>query len=254
MFRVHSSSGLNPGRELFRFDEKTQGIMRNYLDLRYRLLPYLYSVAWLVTSNGSTFMHPLVMDFPNDPQVLDIGDQYLFGPAIMVTPITAPGTTTRPVYLPAAASPWFNFWTGETSPAGQRVEVAAGVETLPLFVRPGSIIPLGPMLQYSSEKPADPIELRIYRGADATFTLYEDQGDNYDYEKGVFATIPIAWHNTTHTLEIGKRRGEFPGMLKTRTFNLVWVSANHGAGVSATENPDATVHYDGRPLKVTGPK
>ena len=254
MFRVHSSSGLNPGRELFRFDEKTQGIMRNYLDLRYRLLPYLYSVAWLVTSNGSTFMHPLVMDFPNDPQVLDIGDQYLFGPAIMVTPVTSAGATTRSVYLPAAASPWFNFWTGETSPAGQRVEVAAGVETLPLFVRPGSIIPLGPMLQYSSEKPADPIELRIYRGADATFTLYEDQGDNYDYEKGVFATIPIAWHNTTHTLEIGKRRGEFPGMLKTRTFNLVWVSANHGAGVSATENPDATVHYDGRPLKVTGPK
>ena len=254
MFRVHSSSGLNPGRELFRFDEKTQGIMRNYLDLRYRLLPYLYSVAWQVTSNGSTFMRPLVMDFPNDPQVLDIGDQYLFGPAIMVTPVTSAGATTRPVYLPAAASPWFNFWTGETSAAGQRVEAAAGVETLPLYIRPGSIIPLGPLLQYSNEKPADPIELRIYRGANATFTLYEDQGDNYDYEKGVFATIPIAWHDTTHTLEIGKRRGEFPGMLKSRTFNLVWVSANHGAGVAATKNPDATVHYDGRAMRVTGPK
>jgi len=254
MFRVHSSSGLNPGRELFRFDEKTQGNMRNYLDLRYRLLPYLYSVAWQVTSSGATFMRPLVMDFPNDPQVLDIGDQYLFGPAIMVTPVTSAGATTRPVYLPAAASPWFNFWTGETSAPGQRVEAAAGVETLPLYIRPGSIIPLGPLLQYSSEKPADPIELRIYRGANATFTLYEDQGDNYDYEKGVFATIPIAWHDTTHTLEIGKRRGEFPGMLKSRTFNIVWVSANHGAGVAATENLDATVHYDGRAMRVTGPK
>ena len=110
------------------------------------------------------------------------------------------------------------------------------------------------MLQYSSEKPADPIELRVYRGANTTFTLYEDQGDNYDYEKGVFATIPIAWNDATHTLEIGKRRGEFPGMLKKRTFEIVWVSANHGAGVAATENPDATVHYDGRAMKVTGPK
>jgi len=254
MFRVHSSSGLNTGREFFRFDEKTQGIMRNYLDLRYRLLPYLYSVAWQVTSSGSTFMRPLVMDFPKDPQVLNIGDQYLFGPAIMVTPITDPGTTTRSVYLPAAPAPWFNFWTAETSPAGQRVDAAAGVETLPLFVRPGSIIPMGPFIQYSSEKPADPIELRIYRGADGKFTLYEDEHDTYNYEKGSYATIPITWNDAKQTLEIGKRTGEFPGMIKERTFNIVWVSANHGAGVGLVANPDATVHYDGRAVKVTGPK
>ena len=253
MFRVHSSSGLNPGREFYRFDEKTQGILRSYLDLRYRLLPYLYSVAWQVTSSGSTFMRPLIMDFPGDPQVLGIGDQYLFGPAIMVTPITSAGTTTRSVYLPAGGAPWYDFWTGETSPAGQHVEAAAGVETLPLFVRPGSIIPMGPLVQYSNEKPADPIELRIYRGADGKLTLYEDEGDSYNYEKGKYATIPISWNDAKQTLEIGKHSGEFPGMLKERIFNVVRVSANHGAGIPSTDKPDAVIHYKGKSVAVKVP-
>ena len=169
----------------------------------------------------------------------------------MVTPVTTAEAATRSVYLPAGSAPWYNFWTGETSPAGQRVEAAAPVETLPLFVRPGSIIPMGPFIQYSSEKPADPIELRIYRGADGRFTLYEDKGDNYNYEKGKYATIPISWNEAKHTLEIGKRTGEFPGMLKERTFNIVWVSENHGAGVPITEKPDAVVHYNGKPVKVS---
>jgi len=250
MFRVHGSYGLRPGKEIWRFDDKTQGILRNYLDLRYRLLPYLYSVAWQVTTNGSTFMRPLVMDFPKDPQVLGIGDQYLFGSAIMVTPVTTAGAATRSVYMPAGSAPWFNFWTGAAAPAGQRLETPAPVETLPLFVRPGSIIPMGPFLQYSSEKPADPIELRVYRGADASFTIYEDQGDTYNYEKGQFATIPISWNEARHTLEIGKRAGKFPGMVKERTFNVVWVSENHGAGVPVTDKPDAVVHYTGSAVKV----
>jgi len=253
MFRVHGSYGLNPGKEFWRFPENTQQVLRTYLDLRYRLLPYLYSTAWQVTSDGATFMRPLVMDFPNDPKVLDIGNQYLFGPAIMVTPVTTAGATTQSVYLPAAAAPWYNFWTGATSPAGQSVDAAAPVETVPLFVKPGSIIPMGPFLQYSSEKPADPIELRIYRGADGQFTLYEDEGDTYNYEKGKYATIPISWNEARHTLEIGKRKGEFPGMLKERTFNIVWVSENHGAGVSITEKPDAVVHYNGKAIKTSGP-
>ena len=254
MFRVHSSSGLNPGREFYQFDEKTQGILRTYLDLRYRLLPYLYSVAWQVTTNGSTFMRPLVMDFPTDPQVLGIGNQYLFGPAIMVTPVTTAGALTCPVYLPAGGAPWYNFWTGETSPPGQRIEAAAPIQTLPLFIRPGSIIPMGPFLQYSSEKPADPIELRIYPGANGSFTLYEDEGDSFNYEKGKYATIPISWNNARHTLEIGKRTGEFPGMLKERTFNIVWISENHGAGISSTEKPDAVVHYNGKAVKTSRPQ
>ena len=173
-------------------------------------LAYLYSVAWQVTSNGSTFMRPLVMDFPKDPQVLDIGDQYLFGPAIMVTPVTTPGATTQSVYLPAGGAPWYNFWTGETSPAGQRVDAAAPVETMPLFVRPGSIIPMGPFLQYSSEKPADPIELRIYRGANGKFTLYEDEGDTYDYEKGKYATIPISWDDAKRLWKLEDAPASFP--------------------------------------------
>jgi alpha-D-xyloside xylohydrolase len=253
MFRVHGSYGLQPGKEFWRFDEKTQGTLRTYLDLRYRLLPYLYSTAWQVSSDGTTFMRPLVMDFPKDPQVIGIGDQYLFGPAILVTPVTTAGATTRSVYLPAGGAPWFNFWTGATSPAGQSVEAVAPIETLPLFVRPGSIIPMGPFLQYSREKPADPIELRIYRGADGAFTLYEDEGDNYNYENGKYATIPISWNEARHTLEIGKRSGTFPGMLKERTFNIVWVSQDHGAGIPIAEKPDAIVHYTGKAVKVSQP-
>jgi len=253
MFRVHGSYGLNPGKEFWRFPENTQEVLRTYLNLRYRLLPYLYSTAWQVTSDGATFMRPLVMDFPNDPKVLDIGNQYLFGPAIMVTPVTTAGATNQPVYLPATSAPWYNFWTGETLPAGQSVEAAASVETVPLFVRPGSIIPMGPFLQYSSEKPADPIELRIYRGADGQFTLYEDEHDTYNYEKGKYATIPIFWNDAKQTLEIGKRTGSFPGMLKERTFNIIWVTKDHGAGVAITEKSDAVVHYDGKAVKVSAP-
>ena len=250
MFRVHGSYGLKPGKEFYRFDKKTQEILRTYLDVRYRLLPYIYSVAWQVTSDGSTFMRPLVMDFPNDQQALNIGDEYLFGPSILVTPVTAAGATTCSVYLPAGSAPWYNFWTGATSPAGQRVEAAAPVETLPLFIRPGSIIPLGPFLQYSNEKPADPIELRIYPGANGSFTLYEDEGDSYRYEKGVYATIPFAWDNTSKTLTIGSRKGEFPGMLKERTFNVVLVKENHGSGIAPVDKPDQVVKYSGKEMKV----
>jgi len=251
MFRVHSSSGLKPGREFYRFDGKTQGILRNYLDLRYRLLPYLYSVAWQVTTNGATFMRPLIMDFPKDPQAAAIGDQYLFGPAIMVTPVTTAGASTRTVYLPAGGAPWYDFWTGVTSPAGQRIEAAAGVETLPLFVRPGSIIPLGPLVQYSGEKPADPIELRIYRGADGKFTLYEDEGDGYNYENGQYATIPFRWNEAKQTLAIGQRSGKFPGMLKERTFRVVFVSPGHGAGPVEESHADAVIRYTGKAMTVT---
>jgi alpha-D-xyloside xylohydrolase len=253
MFRVHGSYGLKPGKEIWRFDQKAQDIQRTYLNLRYRLMPYLYSVAWQITDHGTTFMQPLVMDFPKDPRVLDIGNQYLFGPALMVTPVTTEGATNQSVYLPADAAPWYNFWTGETVPAGQRIETATPIETLPLFVRAGSIIPMGPFLQYSSQKPADPIELRVYRGADGKFTLYEDQGDTYNYEKGEYATIPISWDESKQTLEIGKRTGKFPGMMKQRTFNIIWVSKDHGAGVAIAGKPDAVVHYTGKVLKVSVP-
>ena len=255
MFRVHGAYGAttNSGKEIWRFEEKTQDIMRNYLDLRYRLMPYIYSVAWDVTTNGSTFMRPLVMDFAKDPQVVGIGNQYLFGPALMVTPVTTAAATNQSVYLPAASAPWINFWTGETAAAGKSIDTAAPVQTLPIFVKPGSIVPMGPFVQYSTEKLADPIELRIYGGADGKFTIYEDEGDNYNYENGKFATIPITWNNAKKTLTIGKRSGKFTGMVKERDYKIVLVAGAHGAGVPLTDKPDKVVHYTGSSIKVTLP-
>jgi alpha-D-xyloside xylohydrolase len=252
MFRVHGSFGnnVNRGKEFYRFPEGTQAVLRKYLDLRYRLLPYTYSQAWQVTSNGATLQRPLVMDFPKDKEVLNVGDEYLWGPAILVTPVTTQGATTRSVYLPSDKAPWYNFWTGATSPAGQRIDTEAPVDTLPLFIRPGSIVPMGPFLQYSSEKPADPIELRLYAGANGSFTLYEDEGDSYRYEKGAYATIPFSWDDAAKTLTIGARKGDFPGMLKDRTINVVLVKERHGDGLAITETPDQVVKYSGAELKV----
>ena len=133
---------------------------------------------------------------------------------------------------------------------GQRIEAASPIETLPLFVRAGSILPLGPVMQYTSEKPADPIELRVYRGADGAFTLYEDQGDGYKYEKGAFATIPLTWNESSGTLTIGARVGQFPEMLKERTFRVVFVDENYGVGGNETERADAIVKYTGKMVAV----
>jgi alpha-D-xyloside xylohydrolase len=256
MFRVHGSApqgGTGIGKEFWRFDSNTQSILRTYDDLRYRLMPYTYSVAWQVTHNGASMMRPLVMDYSNDKQTLSIGDQYLFGPSIMVNPVTAQGATSRPVYLPGHNN-WVDFWTGKSEASGRSIEATAPLQTMPLYIPAGSILPLGPPIQYVSEKPADPIELRIYRGANGSFTLYEDEGDTYHYEKGVYATIPLDWNEATQTLRIGERKGSFPGMLKQRTFNVVFVSANHGIGVDDTPKPDRTIKYSGQSISVKLPK
>jgi alpha-D-xyloside xylohydrolase len=186
----------------------------------------------------------LVMDFPADHKVLDIADQFMFGPAILVNPVTEAGATSRSVYLPAGAS-WYDFWTGTTLKGEQTVSAVAPLETMPLYVRAGSIIPMDPELQYASEKPADPIELRIYRGANSAFTLYEDDGESYSYEKGEHATITFTWADGTQTLSIGPRMGSFPNMLRERTFNIVLVGREHGVGESLTATPDRSVRYDG---------
>ena len=252
MFRVHGSApagGTGPGKEYWRFDDATQSIWRTYANLRYRLLPYMYSVAWQVTSAGSSIMRPLVMDFADDKQALSIGDQFLYGPSIMVNPVTAQGAVTRTVYLPGQ-NRWYDFWTGGTELSGRSIDAPAPLNRMPLYVRAGSILPMGPLIQYVGEKPADPIELRVYRGANGSFTLYEDEGDTYHYEKGVYATIPITWNDATHTLTLGQRKGSFPGMLQQRTFNVVLVTANRGIGVDVTASPDRTITYAGRPLAI----
>jgi alpha-D-xyloside xylohydrolase len=143
-----------------------------------------------------------------------------------------------------------DFWSGEKFDGGQTIIAAAPLEQMPLFVRAGSIVPFGPPLQYANEKPADPIELRVYRGADGAFTLYEDEGDNYNYEHGAHSTIPISWNEKSATLTVGKRTGKFPGMLKTRTFRIVWVKPGRGIGAEATAQPAAEIHYTGKAVRV----
>ncbi len=246
MFRVH---GTGQPKEMWRFDEPTQRILIDYDRLRYHLLPYIYSVAWRVTNEGYTMLRPLVMDFRNDAKGHDIPDQFLFGPALLTNPVTKAGATTRRVYLPAGTR-WTDFWTGESHAGGQSIETAAPLETLPLFARAGSILPYGPAVQYAAEKPADPLELRVYRGADGDFTLYEDEGDNYNYEKGAYAAIPLRWDDKAQTLTIGERHGEFPGMLRERTFRVVWVSSGHGSGLAPTEKADVEVRYSGKTTAV----
>jgi alpha-D-xyloside xylohydrolase len=222
MFRVH---GTGKPKEIWRFDEATQKILIDYDHLRYRLLPYIYSVSWKVTNEGYTMMRPLVMDFRNDPQARGIPDQFMFGPAILVNPVTQSGATNRGVYLPSGPA-WYDFWTGKVYPGGQTVEADAPVQTLPLFVKAGSIVPCGPSVQQAMEK-ADPITLYVYTGADGAFTLYEDDGLTYAYERGKSARILIRWNDEKRTLTIGKREGSFPSMLTERTFEIVFVTKTH---------------------------
>ena len=398
IFRSH---GSETPREIWEFGDNTPTLVK-FDTLRYRLMPYIYSVAWKITHDGYSIMRGLPMDFPQDKMTFGIADQFLFGPALMAAPVTTPmyhrepeqsvvvgsenfrtadgkpglkasyfcddhwgklcheaieptvdlfwytgwptfikdahfsmrwegklivaksGTyrfdlrsfgpkkvyldgkeiahnydsmgswtvpltleagkpydfkfetsngvlgafraqvfwkdpdihardaaplpptpKTRSVYLPAGTS-WTDFWTGKTVTGGQSIAAEASIETMPLMVRAGAIIPMGPFVQYATEKKADPIELRIYPGADGSFTLYEDENDGYAYEKGVYATIALAWNDAKRTLTIDARKGRFPGMLKTRTFKVVLVGSGHGTGIEDTANPDQTIHYAGK--------
>ena len=246
IFRVH---GTTHAKEPWEFGPEAEKILVKYINLRYRLLPYIYSLAWKVTSEGYTIMRALVMDFKDDPRVFNIDDQFMFGPAIMVSPITLPKVPSRKVYLPKTSGGWYDFWTGKRLEGGQVIDAPAPLEIIPLHVRAGSIIPMGPFLQYSDEKPADPIELRVYRGASGSFIIYEDEGDNYNYERGAYATIPLEWNEEKQELIIGKRRGSFPGMLMERTFHIVWVREGHGIGLEVSD-PDEIVHYNGDPVTI----
>jgi alpha-D-xyloside xylohydrolase len=155
----------------------------------------------------------------------------------------------RKVYLPAA-SVWHDFWTGKTFDGDTTIITDAPIDKIPLFIKAGAIVPMGPFLQFSTEKPADPIELRIYPGADGQFTLYEDENDNDNYEKGSYATITFIWNDLHKTLTISDRQGRFPGMLKTRTFNIVLVKDNHGIGIEVCPNPERTTKYTGTKMEI----
>ncbi|HEX3821605.1 MAG TPA: glycoside hydrolase family 31 protein [Candidatus Sulfotelmatobacter sp.] len=248
ILRVHGTRQPDEN-ELWSYGPEAEKILVSYDRLRYRMLPYIYLLAWKTTSESYTPMRPLVMDFRSDPRADDIGDQFMYGPAFLVSPVTEPAAISRQLYLPNTK--WYDFWNGAEVSGGRMINAETPIDHLPVYVRAGSIVPLGPDQQWSTEKPEDPIELRVYPGADGDFTIYEDENDTYNYEKGGYATIPLHWDDATHTLTIGDRKGQFPGMLEKRTFRVVFVHENHGVGINPEEHPDRIVQYSGQQISVT---
>jgi alpha-D-xyloside xylohydrolase len=256
IFRIHGKGE----RALFsdNWDAPTKAILLKYDQLRYRLLPYIYSLAGRVTRENYTFMRALAFDFRKDPKVYSIPDQYMFGSAFLVNPVTqqlytgskaAAKVSTRKVYLPANTK-WYDFWTGETLNGGQTIDAAAPIDIMPLYVRAGAIIPMGPNVEYATQPTTAPLELRIYPGADGEFTFYEDENDNYNYEKGSFSTFKFRWNDKLRQFTITDRNGKFAGMQASRTFNVVLVKPGNGSDVAAAGKPDKTVVYAGQATTV----
>ena len=246
IFRIH---GYMTETEPWKYGQTVEDNMRKMLNLRYSLLPYIYSEAWQVTKNGSTMMRPMVMDFNNDPEAVKQAYEYMFGRAFLVAPITEPGTTEWSVYLPKSVD-WYDFWTGDKLTGGQTVKKEILLDIIPLYVKAGTILPVGPKVQYATEKKWDNLEIRIYEGANGEFTLYEDEGDNYNYEKGAYSTITFNWNDAKKQLTINDRKGSFAGMLANRKFNIVLVNKSKGAGSGLLEKYDQSVSYSGKKVIV----
>ncbi len=235
--------------EFWNYDSGTVALLTKYTNLRYLLMPYIYSLGAEVTFNDYTIDRALVMDFRNDPNVYDIKDQFMFGNAFMVSPVVEQSAHSRKVYLPKTEGGWVDFWTGARYDSNQTIDAAAPLETIPLFVKAGSIVPMGPFIQYAEEKTDGAIELRVYTGANGSFSLYEDENDNFNYEKGKYTIIPFSWNDKTKTLTVGKRRGEFSGMQRKRTVNVVVVNQSTGTGVELPKT-SKTIHYSGKSITI----
>jgi len=244
--RVH---GYQTDTEFWRYGEMVESEAKKYLNLRYRLLPYIYSQAADITFSNGTLMRPLVMDFADDSKALDQDYEYMFGPAFLVVPVLTEDVKDWDVYLPENNVVWYNFWTGKHFKGGQEIKTEVSISTIPLFVKAGSIVPMGKFMQYSDEKPADTLEIRVYPGDDGKFELYEDEGTNYNYEKGKYSIIPFEWNEKKQTLTIGKRQGSFEGQLKKRVFNIVWVDESNGVGIDVNE-ANVSVVYKGKKTKI----
>jgi len=269
MMRSH---GTDAPREIYQFGsmgEPVYDAIEKYIRLRYRLLPYIYSNSWEVTNQHSTMMRALVMDFAQDKKALDINDQFMFGRSLLVAPVTErqyakptgindkdtvftadySSTRTKQVYLPAGTN-WIDFWTGTAYTGGQTINKETPLNILPLYVKAGSILPIGPDVQYATEKKWDDLELRIYTGADGEFVLYEDENDNYNYERGQFTQIRFSWNDKKKPLTIADRSGKFPGMLEKRSFRMVIVNEKQGAGDQPAGGDSRKVEYEGKKLVV----
>ena len=267
---VFRSHGADAPREIWQFGKKGEPVydaIEQMIRLRYRLIPYLYSTAWQVTSNNDSYMRPLFADFANDKKVWDIADEFMFGRSILAAPIVNPQYTEEKIiredamtgwdrknvsdgspagtvawtaaktavkYLPKGAT-WYDFWTGKQYKGGQSVTLETQLNRVPMFVKAGSIVPMGPEMQYVGEKAWDDLELRVYPGADGEFVLYEDEGDSYNYEKGAYTTINMKWNERAHTLTIGERQGSYKGMIQQRRFTIV-----------TPDGQTKTVDYDGQ--------
>ena len=273
---VFRSHGADAPREIWQFGKKGEPVydaIEKMIRLRYRLLPYLYSTAWQVTSNNDSYLRPLFSDFASDKKVWNMTDEFMFGRSSLAAPIVDPQYTEEKIirtdamtgwdkkevrgersevrdmidftatksavkYLPKGAT-WYDFWTNKAYKGGRNVTLETTFDRVPMFVRAGSILPLGPEMQYVGEKAWDNLELRVYPGADGRFVLYEDEGDNYNYEKGAYSVIQFSWNDKTHTLTIGARKGSYPGMLQTRTFTVVW-----------PDGTTKTVNYQGQEINI----
>ena len=274
---VFRSHGADAPREIWQFGKRGEPVydaIESQIRLRYRLIPYLYSTAWQVTSNNESYLRPLFSDFAADKKVWNMTDEFMFGRSILGAPIlnpqytqekiirenamtgwdakqpaagdnniaaaidwNAPKTVTK--YLPKGTL-WYDFWTGKSYRGGQSVTLQTSLDRVPMFVRAGSILPLGPEMQYTGEKSWDNLELRLYPGADGTFTLYEDEGDTYRYEQGVYATIRFDWNDKARTLTIAERQGCYPGMLSSRQFTVI-----------LPDGTTKTISYHGQPVTLT---
>lgn len=244
LFRTH---GQYPFREVYNIAPESHPAYKTivyYDKLRYRLMPYIYSMTGWVYHNDYTIMRPMVMDFGYDAKVNNLGDQYMFGPSLLIAPVYEYKARNREVYFPKKSG-WYDFYSGAYREGGQKATVDAPYERMPMFVKAGSIIPVGEELQYSSEKPEAPITLYVYAGGDASFTIYEDEGTTYNYEKGEYATINVSYNDASKTVTIAQREGSFPEMVKQRTFHVVHIDKNKKKGFDTKPAPDATVVYDG---------
>ncbi len=248
LFRSH---GQFPYREIFNMAEETHPAYQSFLyydKLRYRLMPYIYSLAGAAYHDDYTIMRGLVMDFAADTAVLNIGDQYMFGSSLLVNPVYEYKARSRSLYLPKCAG-WYDLYSGKWYAGGQKMMAGAPYERMPVFVKAGSIIPFGPALQYTAEKPADTITLNIYAGTNASFNLYEDEGINYNYEKGAFSIIPILYNEATKKVTVGKREGGFNGMLQKRTFRINLITPGKTKQLDM-DTYDREILYDGKPIEV----